>query len=948
MRCSWRPARGGALCAPAPRRLLRVAAAAPPDGAPSAGGSGAGAPPPALRAAPGRAAPGAREARAADLSAAKHAAPAAAPSSAADAPAPGSWAWWTSYFEAMDDAVRELDGVDEELAAAVAAEDYAAAAALRRQQAALEALDAAGAARAALAAALAAERYADAAATRDAAGAGLPGWWVGRGEGGDAAGHLLRVTPDFGRYVAHAFSAANLAELAQWSDGPLGGAPGAGGRVSAAFAGGRGGGASGGYPFAGEADGDAGGGAGGEDSDDEPGVPVFELFLRPDAAAPGGFITQAAALHAPLAALAAGADGPELDDLAELLASEVGAGARASVERGVDGDGVSFVRINLRGGSPADEGSGSDDESEDEFTLGDDGVLRSRERRRDEARLEASLADGASISGEEPGEGAAARGPAAAAAGSDAEGARKPWDWVADDSDGEPITVDALAEALGLDPSAGAAELAAAMADLTAAGSPAAAAARHAAAASGEVDDRDAAAAKGGGSSDEESGEGAGGSGSDSDSATLEELLEALDLPPSASPRELATAMANNYTAENPDVAAALLAAAAKGDFDDCVETVAEEVKTIVIHDAEGNVIDAQDPSYTAVLRGILAEMEAISARDAEGAGADSPDPGRDESDESSESDDDDDAGGGASARGSGGDTLSAMGLGVMCHRVPAELRWEGRDAFVLEVAEVETAAGVEGGGGGGAAAAAGAREVEVGGAAGGGARAVAVELSSSSDAEASSDEEEPLASASGRARAAERLVREAMGRAIAEGVGAAGGLPASAGGVLGLTGRVRYERLPAAAASSSTDPFTGVFLGSFGPHGPEALALSRVARGGEEWAQGRKLTGDPNVPAGEVSFRARVDRAARLPTPGDYPPEFGVQARYAGQGRVAREGFAAPKWVDGELLVFSRANPLTAGAELGFVYNLEPARRFLLLFTRVDLAALLPDAGGA
>ena len=90
------------------------------------------------------------------------------------------------------------------------------------------------------------------------------------------------------------------------------------------------------------------------------------------------------------------------------------------------------------------------------------------------------------------------------------------------------------------------------------------------------------------------------------------------------------------------------------------------------------------------------------------------------------------------------------------------------------------------------------------------------------------------------------------------------------------------------------------------------------------------------------------VGRAARLPTPGDYPPEFGVQARYAGQGRVAREGFAAPKWVDGELLVFSRANPLTAGAELGFVYNLEPARRFLLLFTRVDLAALLPDAEGA
>lgn len=52
-------------------------------------------------------------------------------------------------------------------------------------------------------------------------------------------------------------------------------------------------------------------------------------------------------------------------------------------------------------------------------------------------------------------------------------------------------------------------------------------------------------------------------------------------------------------------------------------------------------------------------------------------------------------------------------------------------------------------------------------------------------------------------------------------------------------------------------------------------------------------MTGDPNVPAGNVSFRARIGRKHRV-SGWDvmYPPELDVQARYPGEGRVAQKGF--------------------------------------------------------
>lgn len=95
-------------------------------------------------------------------------------------------------------------------------------------------------------------------------------------------------------------------------------------------------------------------------------------------------------------------------------------------------------------------------------------------------------------------------------------------------------------------------------------------------------------------------------------------------------------------------------------------------------------------------------------------------------------------------------------------------------------------------------------------------------------------------------------------------------------------------------------------------------------------------------MPAGSVSFKARIGRRHRL-DPNEYPPELGVVSRYKGEGRIALQNFSNPRWVDGELLQFSRNNsPATRHADLGFVWSMPQGSKYLILLNRVSLEELV------
>ncbi|KAM5548380.1 hypothetical protein ABKV19_000015 [Rosa sericea] len=161
------------------------------------------------------------------------------------------------------------------------------------------------------------------------------------------------------------------------------------------------------------------------------------------------------------------------------------------------------------------------------------------------------------------------------------------------------------------------------------------------------------------------------------------------------------------------------------------------------------------------------------------------------------------------------------------------------------------------------------------------------------------------------------------------------------------LSGSTTFNRIEMPV---SQDPLNGLYIGAHGLYTSEVIHLRRKFGQWKEdngtkepsnlefyeYVEALKLTGDPYVPAGQVAFRAKIGKRYQLPHKGIIPEEFGVVARYKGQGRLAEPGFRNPRWVDGELVILD-GKYIKGGPVVGFVYW-APEYHFLVFFNRLRL----------
>ncbi|WVY92769.1 hypothetical protein V8G54_031857 [Vigna mungo] len=161
------------------------------------------------------------------------------------------------------------------------------------------------------------------------------------------------------------------------------------------------------------------------------------------------------------------------------------------------------------------------------------------------------------------------------------------------------------------------------------------------------------------------------------------------------------------------------------------------------------------------------------------------------------------------------------------------------------------------------------------------------------------------------------------------------------------LFGSTMFSRIE---IPTSLDPLNGLYISAHGLYSSEVIQLKyrygHWQEDGEnkessnlefyQYVEALKLTGDPYVPAGQVAFRAKVGKRRQLPFSRIIPKEFGLIARYEGQGRLADPNFQNPRWVDGELVILD-GKYFKTGPVVGFVYWV-PEQPLFALFKQLKL----------
>lgn len=144
----------------------------------------------------------------------------------------------------------------------------------------------------------------------------------------------------------------------------------------------------------------------------------------------------------------------------------------------------------------------------------------------------------------------------------------------------------------------------------------------------------------------------------------------------------------------------------------------------------------------------------------------------------------------------------------------------------------------------------------------------------------------------------------------------------------------IECERLqwPDSVSTESLMPTPGLYKGTYGSHGVEIIMVHISS----DQIIGTKITGDPNIPATKITFKANISQVVthseinelysssleenqnevavtefRLPDGYDseydaFPNE--VRTRYHCVGQIAYQGYSNPSWTPGHFILFSKS----------------------------------------